>query len=399
MSLAKRISQISPSATLAITAKAKAMKAKGIDIIGFGAGEPDFDTPEHIKQAARRAIDEGFTKYTPSSGIKELKEAICQKFKSDNNLEYLPEQILVSCGAKHSIFNAILSLCDETNEVILPSPYWVSYPEMVKASGANPVILETKQENNFKITPKQLEKAMNLKTKLLILNSPSNPTGCVYNREDLAAIAKILAERNIFCLSDEIYEKIIYDNQEHVSIASLGRRIKELTIVVNGVSKTYSMTGWRIGYAAGSAGIIQTMANLQSHSTSNPASISQKAAIAALCGPQEQVKDMVEEFKRRKEYITERLNKLDGFSCPKPQGAFYVFVNISKILGRDYKGEVIKDSFSLAQMLLSEAKVAVVPGGAFGANDYLRLSYATSMKNITRGLDRIEEFINKTLSP
>jgi aspartate aminotransferase len=399
MSLAKRISQISPSATLAITAKAKAMKAEGIDIIGFGAGEPDFDTPEHIKQAARRAIDEGFTKYTPSSGMKELKEAICKKFKRDNNLEYLPEEILVSCGAKHSIFNAILSLCDETNEVILPSPYWVSYPEMVKASGAKPVILETKQENNFKITPKQLEKAINLKTKLLILNSPSNPTGCVYNREELAAIAKIIVERNIFCLSDEIYEKIIYDNQEHVSIASLGKRIKELAIVVNGVSKTYSMTGWRIGYAAGSARIIQAMANLQSHSTSNPASISQKAAIAALCGPQEQVKDMVEEFKRRKEYITERLNKRNGFSCAKPQGAFYVFVNISKILGRDYKGEVIKDSFTLAQMLLSEAKVAVVPGGAFGANDYLRLSYATSMKNITKGLDRIEEFINKILPP
>ncbi|MGD9014744.1 MAG: pyridoxal phosphate-dependent aminotransferase [Candidatus Omnitrophota bacterium] len=399
MSLSKRVVQINPSATLAITAKAKAMKAEGMQVIGFGAGEPDFDTPEHIKQAAKRALDEGFTKYTPSSGIKELKEAICQKFKSDNSLEYLPEEILVSCGAKHSIFNAIFSLCDEADEVILPSPYWVSYPEMIKAAGAKAVILETRQESNFKITPKQLSGAVTPKTKLLILNSPSNPTGCVYTKEELAAIAKILAENNIFCLSDEIYEKIIYDQQEHMSIASLDKKIKDLSIVVNGVSKTYSMTGWRIGYAAGPVGIIKAMTNLQSHSTSNPSSISQKAAIAALCGPQKQVEMMVGEFKKRRDYITETLNKISGFSCLKPQGAFYVFVNISKILGRLYQGRAIKDSFALAEALLSAAQVAVVPGGAFGADDYLRLSYATSMKNIIEGLRRIEEFINKTLLP
>jgi len=399
MLLSKRISQISPSATLAITAKAKAMKAKGIDIIGFGAGEPDFDTPEHIKQAARRAIDEGFTKYTPSSGIKELKELICKKFKSDNNLEYLPDAILVSCGAKHSIFNAIFSLCDERDEVILPSPYWVSYPEMVKAAGAKLVVLEARQENNFKITPKQLAGVVTPKTKLLILNSPSNPTGCVYSKEELIAIAKILAENNIFCLSDEIYEKIIYDHQEHVSIASLDKKVKDLSIVVNGVSKTYSMTGWRIGYAAGPVRIIKAMANLQSHSTSNPSSISQKAAIAALSGSQKQVEMMVAEFKKRRDYMAEGLNKINGLSCLKPQGAFYVFVNISKILGRLYKARAVKDSFALAEAFLSGAQVAVVPGGAFGANDYLRLSYATSMKNIIEGLGRIEEFINKTLLP
>ncbi|MFC1657780.1 pyridoxal phosphate-dependent aminotransferase [Candidatus Omnitrophota bacterium] len=398
MLLSKRISQIGASATLAITAKAKAMKAEGIDVVGFGAGEPDFDTPEHIKQAAKRALDEGFTKYTPSSGIKELKGAIREKFKSDNSLEYKPEEILVSCGAKHSLFNAILALCDEASEVILPSPYWVSYPEMVRAAGAKLVVLETGQDNNFKITPKQLNKALTPKTKLLILNSPSNPTGCVYTREELEVLAKVLEENNVFCLSDEIYEKIIYDNQQHVSIASLGEKIKDLTIVVNGVSKTYAMTGWRIGYAAGPTGVIQAMANLQSHSTSNPSSISQKAAIAALCGPQAEVKNMVGEFRKRRDCITERLNSINGFSCLKPQGAFYVFADISRILGRDYKNQAIRDSFTFADILLSQARVAVVPGGAFGADAYLRFSYATSMDNITEGTNRIAKFIKANLS-
>jgi aspartate aminotransferase len=392
MLLSKRVSQISPSATLAITAKAKAMKAEGIEVVDFGSGEPDFDTPKHIKETAQRALDEGFTKYTPTSGISELKEAICKKFRTDNNLEYLPKEILVSCGAKHSLFNAILVLCSDEDEVILPSPYWVSYPEMIKLAGAKPIILNTTQKNNFKITAGQLRKAITQKTKLLILNSPSNPTGSVYSREELEAIAKILIEANMFCLSDEIYEKIIYDNVQHLSIASFGKEIKMLTVVINGVSKSYSMTGWRIGYAAGPEAIIQAMNNLQSHSTSNPTSFCQKGAVAALSGPQEQVGKMVIEFKKRRDYMVERLNKINGISCVKPQGAFYIFADISKIIGRAYKGVVIKDSLSLAEILLSEAKLAVVPGEAFGADKYLRFSYATSMKNIAEGLNHIEEF-------
>ncbi len=398
MFLSKRISQIRPSVTLAITAKAKAMVSKGIDVIGFGGGEPDFDTADHIKEAAKRALDEGFTKYTPSSGIKELKEAICKKFIRENNIEYLPEDILISCGAKHSIFNALLALCDEDDEVILISPFWVSYPEMVKATGAKAVILETNQENGFKLTPIQLRRAITTKTKLLILNSPSNPTGSVYKKDELMEIANILIEGDIFCLSDEIYEKIIYDGIQHFSIASMGEEIKRRTIVVNGVSKAYSMTGWRIGYAAGPREIIQAMGNLQSHSTSNPTSFCQIAAIAALSSPQEQIERMVVEFQGRRDYMVDRLNKIEGISCVKPEGAFYIFADISKTLGKRYKNRmVIKDSLSFAELLLSEARVAVIPGEAFGAEAYIRFSYATSMKNIVRGLNRIEEFMHSIL--
>ena len=395
MRLSKRIAKIEPSATLSISAQAKRMKAEGIDVIGFGAGEPDFDTPEHIKEAAKQALDEGFTKYTPASGIKELKEAIRQKFKRDNNLEYSPEEILVSCGAKHSLFNAILALCDESDEVILPSPYWLSYPEMIKASGAKIITIATTKEDNFKIKPAQLNKAITSKTKLLILNSPSNPTGMVYTKAELEAIAKALIKKDVFCVSDEIYEKIIYDNQEHISIASLNPDIKKRTIVINGVSKSYAMTGWRIGYAAGPAEIIRAMSNLQSHSTSNPASISQKAALAAITGPQEEICRMVEEFRRRRDYVLNWLNRIEGASCLKPQGAFYLFVDISKILKKHYRGKRLGYSFSFAKILLSEAKVAVVPGSVFGAEGYIRLSFATSVENIAKGLDRIEEFVNK----
>ena len=395
MSLSKRVSKINPSATLAITAQAKKMKAEGIDVISFGAGEPDFDTPVHIKEAAKRALDEGFTKYTSSSGIKELKQAIAEKFKKDNNLEYLAEEILVSCGAKHSIFNAILALCDEDDEVILPSPYWVSYPEMIKVSGAKSKIITTCQEGNFKITAAQLGKAVTARTKLLILNSPSNPTGMVYNKEELGTIVKIITDKNLFCISDEIYEKVIYNAVQHYSIASLGQGIKKRTIVINGVSKSYSMTGWRIGYAAGPKDIIQAMANLQSHSTSNPTSIAQKAALAALSGPQQPISEMVEEFKKRRDYIVSRMNKIDGLSCLNPQGAFYVFVNISHLFGKTYQKQKINDSLAFSTTLLSEAKVAVVPGIAFGADEYIRLSYATSLENITKGIDRIEEFLTK----
>jgi aspartate aminotransferase len=395
MSISKRVNLISSSPTLAITAKAKQMKQEGIDVIGFGAGEPDFDTPVHIKEAAKKAMDSGFTKYTPASGMKELKEAICKKFKNDNNLGYSPEEVLVSCGAKHSIFNAILTLCDEGDEVILPSPYWVSYPEMIKVAGAKPVILKTTQENNFKITPQQLQEAITSKTKLLILNSPSNPTGMAYTKDELLPISNILTEKDIFCISDEVYEKIIYDGQEHISIASLAPQIKKLTIVVNGVSKSYSMTGWRIGYAAGPKEIVQAMSNLQSHSTSNPTSISQKAALAALEGSQEPLCNMVAEFVKRRDHIVERLNSINGISCLKPQGTFYVFPDVSQTIGKTFKGEIIKDSVFLAKILLDEANVAVVPGSAFGADEYLRLSYATSMENISKGLERIEGLINK----
>ena len=393
MNLSKRISQISPSVTLAITAKAKQMKAQGINVIGFGAGEPDFDTPSHIKNAAKIAIDAGFTKYTPASGTKELKEAVCKKFKIDNNLEYTPEEILISCGAKHSLYNAIVAICSEGDEVIIPSPYWVSYPEMVKASGAMPVILKATKKNNFKVLPIQLREAITPKTKLFILNSPSNPTGMIYSKDELQEIAQILEEKGIYCISDEIYEKIIYDGQNHVSIASVNDKIKNFTIVINGVSKAYSMTGWRIGYAAGPKEIIKAMSNLQSHSTSNPTSIAQKAALAALEGTQEPIDIMVSEFKSRRDYIVERLNSIEGVSCIKTQGAFYVFPDVSKLFGMSFNGIEIKDSLSLTNLLLNEAKVAVIPGVAFGSDENLRLSYAISIDNIKEGLNQIDKFI------
>lgn len=405
MTLAKRISAISPSPTLAITAKAKEMKAKGIDVIGFGAGEPDFDTPEHIKEEAKKALDEGFTKYTPASGIPELKAAICKKLKKDNDLDYEPGQIIVSCGAKHSLYNAMQVLCESGDEVLLPSPYWVSYPEQIRLSGAEPVIIETEEEDGFRLKVERLREKITPKTKLLIFNSPSNPTGAVYHREELEAIAEIAVEKNIYVISDEIYEKIIYNNLKHISIASLNPEIKRLTLVINGLSKSYSMTGWRIGYAAGPKEIIQAMSNLQSHSTSNPTSFCQKASIVALEGSQEPLRGMVSEFAQRREYIVERLNSITGISCLKPEGAFYVFPNISKLLGKSYKpspcaqrlgkSQIIKDSINLSQILLEDAKIAVVPGLAFGKDHYLRLSYATSMENITKGMDRLEKFVKK----
>ncbi|MFA5848176.1 MAG: pyridoxal phosphate-dependent aminotransferase [Thermodesulfovibrionales bacterium] len=397
MSLSKRIKSISPSPTLAITAKAKQMQAQGIKVIGFGAGEPDFDTPAHIKEAAKAALDKGFTKYTPTSGIKELKEAICKKFKGDNNLDYSPEEVLVSCGAKHSIFNIVLALCDEGDEVIIPSPYWVSYPEMVRVAQGKPVIVETSEKNGFKITPEQLANAITARTKLFVLNSPSNPTGMIYNKEELISLAEVLVGRQVLCISDEIYEKLIYDGIEHVSIASLGSRIKELTIVVNGVSKSYSMTGWRIGYAAGPKEIIQAMSNLQDHSTSNPTSIAQYATVEALQGSQDDLVKMVDEFKKRRDYMVERVNSIKGLSATKPQGAFYCFISIQDLLGKTYESEIIRDSLVLTDLLLTKAFVAVVPGSVFGDGKYLRLSYATSMENIKEGLSRIEEFANKVV--
>ena len=394
MVISKKISQISPSPTLSITAKAKKMQADGINVIGFGAGEPDFDTPVNIKEAAKKAIDKGFTKYTPTAGTKELKDAICAKFKKDNSLEYSPDEIIVSCGAKHSIFNIIVTLCNECDEIILPSPYWVSYPEMVKVAGAKTVMLNTTKEINFKITPEQLEKAIRPNTKLLILNSPSNPTGMVYSEGELKELSKIITKAGIYCISDEIYEKVIYD-QQHVSIASFGEEIKKKTIVVNGASKAYSMTGWRIGYAAGPKEIIQAMSNLQDHSTSNPTSIAQAASVEALTGSQDDLEKMVREFKKRRDFMVDRVNAITGIRTIKPQGAFYCWVDISGILKKSVDGKKIMNSMDLTDALLNGAHVAVVPGGVFGDDNYIRLSYATSMENIIEGLNRIERFINK----
>ncbi|MBL7170748.1 MAG: pyridoxal phosphate-dependent aminotransferase [Candidatus Omnitrophica bacterium] len=390
LAISKIVSQIKPSATLAITAKAKKMKQDGVDVIGFGAGEPDFDTPLNIKEAAKKALDNGFTKYTPASGIPELKEAIAKKLKKDNNLHYLQNEIVVSCGAKHSIFNAVFALCNEGDEVILPSPYWVSYAEIVKIAGAVPIIIKTTEERNFKITLDDLKKAVTPRTKLFILNSPSNPTGMVYDEEELKELSKVISDAGIYCISDEIYEKIIYDGMRHVSIASFGEKIKKLTIVINGVSKSHSMTGWRIGYAAGPKNIIQAISNLQSHTTSNPVSFSQLGAVEALEGPQEETARMIKEFKKRRDYMVDKINSIKGLSVAKPQGAFYCFVNISNILG---KGKGITDSLKLADTLLTEAKVAVVPGIAFGDDNFMRLSYATSMENIKEGLNRMEKWI------
>ncbi|MBM3253320.1 MAG: pyridoxal phosphate-dependent aminotransferase [Candidatus Omnitrophica bacterium] len=394
MSISKKISQLSPSPTLSITAKAKKMQAEGINVIGFGAGEPDFDTPVNIKEAAKRAIDKGFTKYTPTAGIKELKEAILVKLKTDNKLEYTPDEVIVSCGAKHSIFNAILTLCDQDDEVILPSPYWVSYPEMIKVAGAKAEILNTTQETNFKITPKQLENTINSKTKLLILNSPSNPTGMVYSEKELKELSKVILKAGIYCLSDEIYEKVIYD-ERHISIASLDNQMKQKTIVVNGVSKAYSMTGWRIGYCAGPKEIIQAMSNLQDHSTSNPTSIAQAASVEALTGGQDDLKKMVVEFRKRRDYMIQRINSIPKLRALTPQGAFYCWVDVSAILGKSLNGKKIKDSLELTDALLACAQVAVIPGCVFGDDSYIRLSYATSIENIIEGISRIDRFVSK----
>lgn len=383
MGLSERVLNVSASPTLAITAKAKKMKKEGIDVISFGAGEPDFDTPQHIKEAAKQALDTGFTKYTPAAGIPELKAAICAKFKQDNNLEYKPSQVIVSCGAKHSIYNALQALCQKGDEVIVPSPYWVSYPEMVKLAEATPVTVATNRENGFKVTAKDLKKAITKKTRVLILNSPSNPTGTVYDKNELFEISEIAVEKGIYVISDEIYEKILYDGAAHVSIASFNKKIYDLTIVINGVSKTYSMTGWRIGYLAGPEEVTTAINNMQSHATSNPTSISQKAALTALSGDQAFISGMVAEFKKRRDYMTKRLTNIKGFSPFVPKGAFYCFCEITKTgLSSD----------ELAARLLDEVKVAVVPGTGFGWSNYIRFSFATGMQVIEKGLDRIEQW-------
>ena len=393
--LSHRVTLIKPSPTLAITAKANAMKAEGIDVVGFGAGEPDMDTPDHIKAAAIDAIRAGFTKYTPTGGIPDLKQAIIAKLKRDSGIEYKPTEILVTVGGKHAFYNLAQSLFQEGDEVIIPAPYWVSYPPMVTLAGATPVILESNEKAGFKITPDQVRRAVTTRTKAIVICSPSNPTGAGYTKEELARLGEVIVEKDIFVLSDEIYEKIVYDGFESVSIASLTPELKRRTFVLNAVSKTYSMTGWRIGYAAGNAEVIAAMNRVQDQSTSNPTSIAQKAAVAALNGPQECVSRMVVEFEKRRKVIVDGLNGIEGISCYRPQGAFYVFPNVSALYGRMYEGKPITGSNALTEYLLDTARVAVVPGEGFGADDYIRLSYATSMENIEKGLKRIAEAVKR----
>jgi aspartate aminotransferase len=395
MGIAKRASAIKPSPTLATAAKAKAMKAQGIDVVDFGVGEPDFDTPENVKEAAKKAIQAGFTKYTPASGTDELKEAVLEKFKKDNGLAYDRSQVIISCGAKHSLYNIAEALFDPGDEVIIPSPYWVSYPDQVILNDATPVIVETTEDEKFKLSAKKLENAVTRKTKAVVLNSPSNPTGLAYDKKTLEEIAAVVVKHKLYVISDEIYEKLIYDGFQHFSIASLNPEIKNLTIVVNGVSKSHAMTGWRIGYAAGPQDVIAAMANIQSQSTSNPTSISQKAAVEALRGPQDFIQVMNREFDKRRKYMVERLNRITGMSCLMPVGAFYAFPRVSPLFGKSANGKLIGNSSDLAAYLLEEAKVALVSGDAFGADAYIRLSYATSMEIIIKGLDRIERAVNK----
>ncbi len=391
--LSNRACKIKPSPTLAIDAKAKAMKAEGIDIVNFGVGEPDFDTPDNIKEAAIKAIKDGFTKYTPVGGIDPLKDAIIKKFKRDNNLEYKLDEIIVSCGAKHSLYNIAQALFSPGDEVLIPSPYWVSYPDQVLLNDAIPVFIKTYEADFFMVNPEVIESHITKKTKALVLNSPSNPTGLTYDKKILERIAEIVLKYDIYVISDEIYEKLIYDGVQHVSIASLGNEIKNKAIVVNGLSKSYAMTGWRIGYAAGPKEIIKAMTNIQSQSTSNPTSISQKAAVEALNGPQDFIDTMLTEFDKRRRLLVSELNSIPDMSCLTPTGAFYAFPNMSKFYGKSINGRKISSSSDLALYLLEEARVALVHGGAFGDDNYIRLSYATSIDEIKKGIDRIRRAV------
>ena len=395
MRISQRCQRVTGSLTLAIDAKAKEMKQKGIDVVGFGAGEPDFDTPEHIRKAAKDALDLGKTRYTPAAGMPELRQAICDKLKRDNGLDYVPQQIVVSNGAKHSLFNSFQALLEEGDEVIVPGPYWVSYPEIVRMAGGVPVIVEGREENNFKPTIDDFRAAVTDKTRAVVINSPNNPNGFVFTREELQAIGDLAIEKDLSIVSDEIYEFLVYDGAEHISVASLSPEIKERTIVINGMSKAYAMTGWRIGYTASPLNAAKAMTNFQSHSTSCPNSIAQYAALTALSGPDDQLKSMVAEFDRRRCRIVELINEIPGLSCKPPKGAFYVMMNISGVFGKRYNGAPIVDSMSFTQLLLDNSHVAVVPGAGFGADAYVRLSYATSMENIEKGLARIKEFVGK----
>jgi aspartate aminotransferase len=382
--IARRAASLSPSLTLAIDSKAKAMKAAGEDVVGFGAGEPDFDTPDHIKMAAVKALAEGFTKYTPSSGIPELREAIAAKFQRENGLTYKPSQIIVNCGGKHSCYNVILATCEEGDEVIIPAPYWLSYPEMAKLVGATAVILPTSDRTEFKVTPEQLRAAITPRTRLFILNSPSNPTGSVYTPDEVKALGDVCVEKGVLIMSDEIYEHLTYDGAVVKSVASFSPAHQAHTIIVHGFAKAWSMTGWRLGFLAAPEPIAKAIDAIQSHSTSNPTSFAQRGAVAALTGPQDHLKNWLGEYARRRTYAWQKLNAIPGVTCVNSKGAFYLFPNIS--------GTGLKSADFCAR-LLEQEKVAAVPGVAFGADDYIRLSYATSMKNIEKGLERIDRFV------
>ncbi|MDA8097499.1 MAG: pyridoxal phosphate-dependent aminotransferase [Clostridia bacterium] len=380
---------------MTIDTRAKEMKAAGANVINFGVGEPDFDTPEHIKEVAVSALQAGMTKYTAVSGIIELRRVIAKKLQDENGLSYKPEEIIVSVGAKHSLYNAFQVLCQEGDEVILPEPYWVSYLEQIKLCGARPVLVKTTLENGFKLTPDQLRGAITPRSRLLVLNSPSNPTGAVYSRRELEGLADVILTSGIGVISDEIYEKLVYDGEEHVSIASLDPKLKKRTVVINGVSKAYAMTGWRIGYAAAPLRVTKAMTDLQSHSTSNPTSIAQAAAVSALAGDQEALQEMLRKFAERREYILERLTAIDGVQCSRPGGAFYVFPHVGAFWGKQYRGTEMKSGTDLARLLLEERQVALIPGIAFGDDDYIRLSYATDLETIREGLDRIEAVLKE----
>jgi aspartate aminotransferase len=381
--ISQRAASLSPSLTLVIDSKAKAMKAAGEDVVGFGAGEPDFDTPQHIKDACAKALAEGFTKYTPAAGIPELRQAIADKHKRENGLTYKPSQIIVSCGGKHSCYNVILATCQEGDEVIIPSPYWLSYPEMVKLAGANPVILATSDKTEFKVTPEQLRAAITPRTRLFVLNSPSNPTGSVYTPDEIKALGDICVEKGVLIMSDEIYEHLLYDGATVKSVASFSQTHYDHTIIVHGFAKAWSMTGWRLGWCAAPEPIAKAIDAVQSHSTSNPTSFAQKGAVAALNGSQEHLPKWLAEFAKRRTYAWQKLNSIPGITCVNAKGAFYLFPNIS---------QTGLKSADFCAKLLEQEKVAAVPGIAFGADDYIRLSYATSMANIEKGLARIENF-------
>lgn len=393
MTFSKKAEQILPSITLEITSKAKQMKKDGEDIIILGAGEPDFNTPENIRNAAIEAINSGFTKYTPASGIDELKSSIAKKFKRDNNLVYSNSQIIISTGAKQCIWNVFEAILNSGDEVIVPKPYWVSYPELIKLSGGVPIFASGNEENNFKYTKTVLESVVSPRTKAILINNPNNPTGAVYTKDELSMIAEFAKKHNLIIISDEIYEKFNYESDQYISIASISRDSYDRTIIIHGVSKTYSMTGWRIGYAVGYEKVIKLMSSIQSHTTSNPNSIAQYAAVEALNGDQISVKEMVDEFKKRRDYIVEKINGTDMLYCKKPAGAFYIMINISKMIGKVIEGNKINNSVDFSNVLLNKAKVAVIPGDGFGVSNYIRISYAASMDNIKEGIKRIIKFV------
>ena len=387
----KRVKNIKTSSTVEMASKAIALKQQGVELIDFSVGEPDFPTAQHIKDAAIDALKKNYTKYTANNGMQELRLAVSEKLSNENHARYTPEQILVSCGAKHSLFNVMMALIEADDEVIIPSPYWSSYKEITHFARGKAVLVETEEANGFHITADQLDQSITASTRLFILCNPTNPTGAGYSADQLKALANVLVDKDIFIISDEIYEKLFFDNLQFVSFASLSEEIKQRTVLINGLSKAYAMTGWRIGYAAGPAEIISGAAKIQSHSTSAASTISQYAALAALTGPQQEMKKMIAEFQQRRDYLTDQFRNIPGISCNKPQGAFYIFPNISSFFGKEYKGKVIKDSYDLAAYLLEEAKVVVVPGAGFGANDFIRISYSTSMDNIKAGIARIKK--------